>query len=135
MKVFKYQQKALVNYLYTTKLFCFGRIIPVKLGDLGEGTKEAEVKKWHKKEGELIEEEDKVVEVGTDKLVADIPSPVTGMIHKIFYQEGEICQVGKVLCEVKADDDESQITEQTEKASGIVPLDKSKCIANLLNIL
>lgn len=85
--------------------FDFSRIVQIKLGDLGEGTKEAEIKKWHLKEGDKVEEEDKVVEVGTDKLIADIPSPVNGMIHKLYYTVGQVCQVGNVLCEVKADED------------------------------
>ena len=101
-------------------LFDFSRIVQVKLGDLGEGTKEAEIKKWHLKEGDKVEEEDKVVEVGTDKLIADIPSPVTGMIHKVYYTVGQVCQVGKVLCEVKADEDiETPPKPQEEKKENI----------------
>jgi pyruvate/2-oxoglutarate dehydrogenase complex dihydrolipoamide acyltransferase (E2) component len=112
--------------------FDFSRIVQIKLGDLGEGTKEAEIKKWHLKEGDKVEEEDKVVEVGTDKLIADIPSPVTGMVHKLFYTVGQVCQVGNVLCEVKSDEDieiPSKPLEEKkseEKKSSDLEFDKCK---------
>lgn len=95
-----------ISYNKKNKLFIINKFfsskIPLILGDLGEGTKEAEIKQWYVKEGDLIEEEDKVVEVGTDKLVADIPSPVTGKIVKLNYDISQICLVGKSLCEIEA---------------------------------
>lgn len=42
--------------LFYSKYFFASKIIPVKLSDLGEGTKEATIKKWFKKEGELVNE-------------------------------------------------------------------------------
>ncbi len=52
--------KLLINKLnsriFNTNLFFFSKIIHLKLGDLGEGTKEATIKQWYKKEGDNIEE-------------------------------------------------------------------------------
>lgn len=120
--------KSLQFNLSKHSLYFFSRIVPVKLGDLGEGTKEGEIKKWYFKEGDKVNEEDKLVEIGTDKLVADIPSPSSGMIHKMYYKLGEVCQVGKVLCEIKSDEDHndnnSESKEKDENSKEVI--DKSK---------
>lgn len=109
-------------YCFSFKLF--GRLVPVTLSDLGEGTKEAEIKKWHLKVGDLVEEEDKLVEVGTDKLVADIPSPVKGVVRKINFDIAQICLVGKALCEIETEDE--VIPEPINNFDQELPLEKSK---------
>lgn len=65
---------------------------------LGEGVEEVTIVKWLKNEGETIEEYDGLVEVETDKVVTEIPSPVTGTILKIITpKEGQNVPVGDVL--------------------------------------
>ena len=82
------------------KLKIANKIEAIKLGDLGEGTKDATVKKWFKKIGDMVKEEETVVEVFTDKLVAPIPSSYTGKLTKIYFNVDEKCLVGKTLCEI-----------------------------------
>ncbi len=65
---------------------------------LGEGVEEVTIVKWLKEEGETIEEYDGIVEVETDKVVTEIPSPITGTLLKIATpQEGQSVPVGEVL--------------------------------------
>ena len=68
-----------------------------KLPDLGEGVTEGEIDKWLVKEGEVVEEDDLIVEVITDKATAEIPSPFAGVVSRIHYAEGDIVPVGSVL--------------------------------------
>jgi len=68
-----------------------------KLPDLGEGVTEAEIDKWLVKEGDVVEEDDLLVEVITDKATAEIPSPYAGTVSKIYAQEGDVVPVGTVL--------------------------------------
>lgn len=68
-----------------------------KLPDIGEGVHEGEVTKWFVKEGDPIKENDPVVEVMTDKVTVQIPSPVTGTVLRLGAKEGEIVKVGSVL--------------------------------------
>lgn len=131
--LYNFKHMNIRNAIYCQISKDFSRIFPVKLGDLGEGTKEGEIKKWYLKEGDDVDEEDQLVEIGTDKLVADIPSPVKGVIHKINYEVGQVCLVGDVLCEVKADEDPNEITAKDEEEKGILPLDKSKFYQVLYN--
>jgi pyruvate dehydrogenase E2 component (dihydrolipoamide acetyltransferase) len=68
-----------------------------KLPDLGEGVTEGEIDKWLVKEGDVISEDDLIVEVITDKAMAEIPSPFAGVVAKLHYQEGDVVPVGSVL--------------------------------------
>src|SRR5213083_2539635 len=68
-----------------------------KLPDIGEGVQEGEVVKWFVKEGDPIKENDPVVEVMTDKVTVQIPSPVTGKVLRLREKEGEVVKVGATL--------------------------------------
>ena len=68
-----------------------------KLPDIGEGVHEGEVTKWFVKEGDAVQENDPLVEVMTDKVTVQIPSPVTGKIVERRAKEGETVQVGATL--------------------------------------
>ena len=101
-----FKNKLFVNPLSKLyKLNIATKIEAIKLGDLGEGTKDATVKKWYKKIGDLVKEEETVVEVFTDKLVAPIPSSFTGKLTKIYFDVDEKCLVGKTLCDIDVPDE------------------------------
>src|SRR5881409_519623 len=68
-----------------------------KLPDIGEGVHEGEVVKWFVKEGDAVKENDPIVEVMTDKVTVQIPSPVTGKILQLRAKEGEVVKVGSTL--------------------------------------
>lgn len=73
-----------------------------KLPDLGEGVAEAEIDRWHIKEGDTIEEDQALVDVITDKASAEIPSPYAGVVSKIHFASGDIAPVGAVLVSIDA---------------------------------
>ncbi len=68
-----------------------------RLPDIGEGVVEGEIVQWHHAEGEVVHEDDPLVEVMTDKATVTIPSPVTGRIVKRHYDQGAMAQVGTLL--------------------------------------
>jgi len=68
-----------------------------KFPDIGEGLTEGEIVRWLVKEGDEVNEGQPLVEVETDKALADIPSPRTGVILKILAKEKEIVKVGQVI--------------------------------------
>ena len=68
-----------------------------KLPDIGEGVAEGEVVKWFVQEGQPIRENDLMVEVMTDKVTVQIPSPVTGKVLALRAKEGEVVKVGQTL--------------------------------------
>ncbi len=68
-----------------------------KLPDIGEGVHEGEITKWFVKEGDPVKENDPLVEVMTDKVTVQIPSPVTGKVLERRGKEGEIVTVGSTI--------------------------------------
>lgn len=68
-----------------------------KLPDIGEGVSEGEILKWMVKEGDRVKEDQALVEVMTDKVNVQIPSPRTGTVTKILVKEGEVAKVGQTI--------------------------------------
>ncbi|MGH7862143.1 MAG: biotin/lipoyl-containing protein, partial [Candidatus Dormibacteraceae bacterium] len=70
---------------------------PVKMPQLGESVTEGTVDHWLKSEGDWVERDEPLVQVVTDKVNAEIPSPVAGRLTKIEIQEGTTVPVGSDL--------------------------------------
>ncbi|MFP8875217.1 MAG: biotin/lipoyl-containing protein, partial [Myxococcota bacterium] len=71
--------------------------IEVELPELGESVVEGTVTQWLVKEGDRVEIDQPLVEVTTDKVDAEIPSPAAGVVSKILVAEGETVPVGMAL--------------------------------------
>ena len=72
-------------------------MIEIILPAMGEGIIEAEITRWLVREGEQVQNDQPVVEVATDKVDSEIPSPGSGIIHKIMLSEGDTAKVGQVM--------------------------------------
>ena len=68
-----------------------------KMPDLGEGTVEAEVVAWHIKVGDMVQEDQVMAEVMTDKAAVEVPAPVSGKVVTINGQPGDMVRVGSEL--------------------------------------
>ena len=64
---------------------------------LGESITEATVAKWLKNTGDSIEADEPIVELETDKVNLEVPSPINGVLGKISASEGDVVQVGSTL--------------------------------------
>ena len=85
----------------------------VVMPKLGESITEATITKWFKKEGDSIEEDDALLEIATDKVDSEIPSPVAGKVTKILYKEGDVVPVGKVIAVISLNSEGTEkITEE-----------------------
>lgn len=77
--------------------------IEIYLPAMGEGVIEATITKWLVKEGSEVEEDDPVVEVATDKVDTEIPSPASGILKNIAFKEGDVPKVGDVLAYIESE--------------------------------
>ena len=68
-------------------------VVPV----LGESITEATVAKWLKKTGDTVEADEPIVELETDKVNLEVPSPITGVLTEINSQDGSTVEVGALL--------------------------------------
>lgn len=67
------------------------------LPSMGEGVMEATIITWLFNEGDNVKEDDSVVEIATDKVDSDVPTPVSGKIVKILKQKDEVAKVGEAI--------------------------------------
>jgi 2-oxoisovalerate dehydrogenase E2 component (dihydrolipoyl transacylase) len=74
-----------------------------KLPDVGEGTAEAEIVAWHVKVGDVIAEDQNLVDVMTDKATVEMTSPVAGKVLKMHGEPGEMAPVGAPLVELEVE--------------------------------
>ncbi len=77
----------------------------IELPHVGESVTEAVIGKWLKAPGDAIEKYDPLVEVITDKVAMDVPSPATGTLTKILAEEGETVLMGAVIAEMDTDEE------------------------------
>jgi pyruvate dehydrogenase E2 component (dihydrolipoamide acetyltransferase) len=68
-----------------------------KLPDIGEGVHEGEIVQWLVQPGDFVKEDQAIVEVMTDKVTAEIPAPVSGVIQELRGKAGEVITVGSVI--------------------------------------
>src|ERR1700685_1544099 len=68
-----------------------------KMPDLGEGTVDAEIVAWHTKPGDMVSEDQLIVEVMTDKAAVEVPAPVSGRVVSVTGAPGDKVAVGSPL--------------------------------------
>jgi 2-oxoisovalerate dehydrogenase E2 component (dihydrolipoyl transacylase) len=76
-----------------------------KLPDLGEGIVESEIAEWHVAVGDMVEEDDHIADVMTDKAVVEVSAPVSGKVIALACESGEVLAVGSELIRFETDSD------------------------------
>jgi 2-oxoglutarate dehydrogenase E2 component (dihydrolipoamide succinyltransferase) len=104
-------------------------VVPV----LGESITEATVAKWLKNAGDAVEADEPIVELETDKVNLEVPSPVTGVLTEINSKDGSVVEVGALLGLVSesgsagtAKKEEIKKIEPATKENNVIKLDASK---------
>ncbi|MEI6312879.1 MAG: dihydrolipoamide acetyltransferase family protein [Bacteroidota bacterium] len=69
---------------------------------LGESIMEAKILRWLKKEGDMVAQDEAVLEIATDKVDSEVPSPFTGKLTKILFPEGETVEIGKAIAIIES---------------------------------
>jgi len=106
----------------------------IQMPKLGESVQEATITKWFVKEGDRIEEDEPLFEVATDKVDSEIPSPVDGVIKKIFFQLNALVPVGEIVAIITTEDDDSsepniEVVSEPEKPKAQEQKAKSEPVA------
>ncbi len=84
----------------------------IRIPRMGEGIIEAIITKWLKNVNDTIEADDPIVEIATDKVDSEIPSPVSGKLIKQLFNEGDTVEVDKVIAIIETEGSEETDTEQ-----------------------
>ena len=99
-------------------------LVPV----LGESITEATVSKWLKNEGDPVEADEPLVELETDKVNLEVPSPVSGVLTKINSKNGSVVEVGADLGSVSESENKSKENQEIKKIQPTVKVDKDNLI-------
>ncbi len=74
---------------------------------MGESIMEATILKWVKQVGDTVEEDETILEIATDKVDSEVPSPVDGTIKEIYFEEDETVEIGKVIALIATEGEEA----------------------------
>ncbi len=92
---------------------------------MGESVAEATILKWLKKEGDRVEADESILEIATDKVDTEVPSPASGILTKCLFSEGQVVKVGEVIAMIASEKEDqvvtptpsSSVTEKTSNSS------------------
>src|SRR5690242_16094307 len=92
---------------------------------MGESITEATILKWLKKPGDQIALDETILEIATDKVDSEIPSPVAGRLEKIMFKENDVVPVGQTIAVIA-----TEAKAGTSKGNGsMTPPEKEKQVA------
>jgi pyruvate dehydrogenase E2 component (dihydrolipoamide acetyltransferase) len=91
--------------------------VKILMPQLGETVNEGTVSAWYKKPGDMVEKDETLLDVETDKVATEIPSPAAGILKQIMVPEGDTVDVGTVLAIIGDGDDEEAEAETTQEIS------------------
>src|SRR6202171_470702 len=94
----------------------------VVMPQLGESVHEGTISKWLVKPGDKVVEFEPMLEVDTDKVNAEVPAPVTGILREILAKEGETVQAGAEIAVVEVGGDGPDSSNGTKTASPEAPV-------------
>ena len=83
---------------------------------LGESIEEATITKWFVKEGDIIDDDDILLEIATDKVDSEIPSPVAGKVKQILFKQDETVPVETIIAIIDTDDEAATGSSETISA-------------------
>jgi pyruvate dehydrogenase E2 component (dihydrolipoamide acetyltransferase) len=95
--------------------------IDVVMPQMGESIAEGTVVKWLKKPGDKVERDEPLLEISTDKVDAEIPSPAAGTLAEVLAQEGQTVTVNSVIARIAAEGESAQAAPQPAAAAEPAP--------------
>ena len=92
--------------------------VEVTMPQMGDSVSEGTVLEWHKQEGDNVAEDEVLVEISTDKVDAEVPSPAAGTVAKIHAAEGDTIKVGAVLAEISPNGGSPAAPARSDEVAG-----------------
>ena len=94
--------------------------IEVPMPQMGESIAEGTVSKWIKALGDAVERDEPILEISTDKVDAEIPSPSSGTLVEIVVPEGETVEVGTIVAYIDSEGGAPAVAAQAAPAQAAV---------------
>ena len=84
-----------------------GEVIEVVMPKMGESITEGTIIAWHKQVGEAVELDETLLEIGTDKVDTEVPSPAAGTLKEVLVEEGDTVEVGMAIAKIATGEEAS----------------------------
>jgi len=94
----------------------------IKVPSLGESVVEATVAKWYKNQGDHVAVDEPLVELETDKVTLEVPSPCGGQLKIISAKEGETVEVGALLGQITEGEEDNKVSEKAIESENKIPV-------------
>ncbi|PQJ34404.1 2-oxoglutarate dehydrogenase, E2 component, dihydrolipoamide succinyltransferase [Salinibacter sp. 10B] len=88
--------------------------VDVEMPKMGESITEGMVIEWHKSPGDRVEQDEILLEIGTDKVDTEVPSPTAGILTETLVEEGDTVEVGTIIARVETEAEEAEVQEPTD---------------------
>ena len=99
-------------------------VIDVVMPKMGESITEGTILEWYKKIGDEIEQDETLLEIGTDKVDSEIPSPSSGVITMIMAEPNDVVDVGEVIARIETDFKSVNLEKSSEVPKDQKPIEK-----------
>jgi 2-oxoglutarate dehydrogenase E2 component (dihydrolipoamide succinyltransferase) len=76
-------------------------LVDLVMPKLGESIMEATILKWHKNPGDLIAEDETVLDIATDKVDSEVPSTAAGVLEQVFFKENDVVPIGAIIAKIR----------------------------------
>ena len=90
-------------------------IVDVVMPKLGESITEGTIIQWLKSVGDVIEKDEALLEIGTDKVDSEIPSPAAGLIKEILAEPNDVLPVNEVVARIETDEKISSTPKEIDE--------------------
>lgn len=91
--------------------------VEIVMPKMGESIMEGTILKWHKQPGDKVEVDETILEISTDKVDTEVPSPEAGILTELLFKEGDVVEVGKVIAKLETNG--SAKTAAEKPAAGV----------------
>lgn len=91
-------------------------LVDIVMPKMGESIMEGTILKWLKQPGDKVERDEPILEISTDKVDTEVPSPEAGIMAELLYKENDVVEVGNVLAKLETDSDAEIKPSETPKA-------------------
>ena len=91
--------------------------VDVEMPKMAESITEGTVIEWHKEPGDRVEQDEILLEIGTDKVDTEVPSPTAGILTEMLVDEGDTVEVGTVIARVETEEAEAEVKDPSDPPS------------------
>ncbi|MCI0472907.1 MAG: 2-oxo acid dehydrogenase subunit E2 [Ignavibacteria bacterium] len=101
-------------------------LVDIVMPKMGESIMEGTILKWLKKPGDKVERDEPILEISTDKVDTEVPSPESGIITELLYRENDTVEVGNVLAKLETEEGAAIISESPKQETIPEPVTEKK---------